>query len=588
MRSLVKTLVKPAPPPADRVEGGSGVSRHPRLRDPLEAAGAFGAAVGALMRTEDRGTDCALSKLRRLDDEARPIAARLMVGHAKHRRSHDPRLRQAALRLSDAFGDAYAQCLIQIFGDRQGPRRSDEAVVAMAGLLDHRLDDLVLRLYAYEQWMRSRWQALHGVFKLARNHALHRRSSGEHDDGANPSRGATVEQRYIVILLLDLANSGQFTPGDILRSRALMTRWSRHLALVEFDAAHPLPASARMVVVELESSEGLRPARGAVTASTFALDLSPLVAVIDADRRALEAGAGRAPAGSSMALQRRVKLLDRLEAELLRNPSSSRRRKAREQVAARAEVISGYPAIVEAMRGPAVPSRQSMAPEDVTCFGLQSIIAGSASERGSTRSTQIRDIVYDNWFVKDRSESGTRLRGRPSGPQCVLPGMLVSFRYAQDRPWILAFIRRLKKIAPTHVEIGVEHIGHGPRRITLQRTDAGGERPHQRTGSRRDRFAAIVLHGGPGGSGSPARTLLVPAREYSTGRTVHLFSVHNEYTLRLGAAIERRADFIWTCFDVTGQRPLVAARDPPRGDEDRADRVPRRPGTRPALPARSN
>src|SRR5262249_52290743 len=71
------------------------------------------------------------------------------------------------------------------------------------------------------------------------------------------------------------------------------------------------------------------------------------------------------------------------------------------------------------------------------------------------------------WRIKNRSESGTLLRGRVDDPYRVIPGSLIAFREANGDAWTLAVVRRLKRIMRSTVEIGVEHVGSNPQGVTI-------------------------------------------------------------------------------------------------------------------------
>ena len=64
------------------------------------------------------------------------------------------------------------------------------------------------------------------------------------------------------------------------------------------------------------------------------------------------------------------------------------------------------------------------------------------------------DVPQPLWEVRDRSESGCRLRGRTLNPRQSLPGSLMTFR-DNDAPWTVAIVRRFSKIVGENVGLGV-------------------------------------------------------------------------------------------------------------------------------------
>ena len=153
------------------------------------------------------------------------------------------------------------------------------------------------------------------------------------------------------------------------------------------------------------------------------------------------------------------------------------------------------------------------------------------------------DVPQPLWDVRDRSESGCRLRGRTSNPRQSLPGSLMAFR-DNDAPWTVAIVRRFSKIVGENVELGVEHIGRDPKRVLLiahDNKDAGN--------AKRNKIVALYLPESDAYPRIPIKTLIVPADEYSPGRVFTMLST-NEAAVRLKEPIEQQRDFVWTSFDV--------------------------------------
>src|SRR5262249_51796754 len=165
------------------------------------------------------------------------------------------------------------------------------------------------------------------------------------------------------------------------------------------------------------------------------------------------------------------------------------------------------------------------------------------------------------WRIKNRSESGTLLRGRVDDPYRVIPGSLIAFREANGDAWTLAVVRRLKRIMRSTVEIGVEHVGSNPQGVTIaaDRDSSANES----IGEGGDRFSALFLRGSAQHPKVPIKTLLLPAREFRPGRCLVLLSTTMNYTLRLKEPLEPQADFVWTTIEIIAKQPhesRVAAR----------------------------
>jgi len=154
------------------------------------------------------------------------------------------------------------------------------------------------------------------------------------------------------------------------------------------------------------------------------------------------------------------------------------------------------------------------------------------------------DVPQPLWEVRDRSESGCRLRGRTLNPRQSLPGSLMAFRDI-DAPWTVAIVRRFNKIVGDNVELGVEHIGRDPKRVVLLAHDNNVAQ-----NAKSDKIIALYLPESDAYPRIPIKTLIVPAHEYRPGRVLTMLSTTNETAVRLKEPIEQQRDFVWTSFDV--------------------------------------
>jgi hypothetical protein len=152
--------------------------------------------------------------------------------------------------------------------------------------------------------------------------------------------------------------------------------------------------------------------------------------------------------------------------------------------------------------------------------------------------------------MKDRSESGCRLRGRIVNSNRVLPGALVAFREHHNVPWTLAVVRRLRKRMGDRIDMGVEYVGTNPLVVTLaadvDRT-AGSTVASDR---KRKFYAAIHLYESSGHPQLPFRTLILSAREFNAGPCLSLKSDGAEYTVRVKEPIEEQDSFVWFSYEL--------------------------------------
>ncbi len=153
------------------------------------------------------------------------------------------------------------------------------------------------------------------------------------------------------------------------------------------------------------------------------------------------------------------------------------------------------------------------------------------------------------WQIKDRSESGCRLRGRIVNSNRVLPGALVAFREHHNAPWTLAVVRRLRKRIGDRIDIGVEYIGRNPLVVTLAADVDRAADSTVASDRKRKHYAALHLHESSGHPHLPFRTLILSAREFNAGRCLSLRSDGAEYTVRLKEPIEEQDGFVWLSYE---------------------------------------
>jgi hypothetical protein len=163
------------------------------------------------------------------------------------------------------------------------------------------------------------------------------------------------------------------------------------------------------------------------------------------------------------------------------------------------------------------------------------------------------------WHVRDRSDSGCRLRGRVSDLQRWAPGSLIVFRSDDSVPWTLAVVRRLKKLVGNNVELGVEHLGRNPQCVVMSPVAPDTSDPVEPVDANSERFAALYLPESNSHPRIPIKTLIVPACDFSKGRVVSMQSTRREVAVRLKKPIEYQTDFVWTTFEFVDGRLAAPA-----------------------------
>ena len=173
--------------------------------------------------------------------------------------------------------------------------------------------------------------------------------------------------------------------------------------------------------------------------------------------------------------------------------------------------------------------------------------------------TSAPDALPQIWQVKDRSDSGCRMRGQISNLNRVIPGSLIAVRDNETEPWILSVVRWFRRLMVDYVEIGVEYLGREPRFIKMV-TDYDRDLATAEAANSASRcFAALYLPPSERYPTMPIKTVLLPAREFRADSDVTLLSSNATYRMRLNEPIQQQFEYVWTSFAVIGKvAPLLA------------------------------
>lgn len=531
--------------------------RLPR-QDPVAAQQAL---CGLLSRhAADGGADAGrLSMLVALDGPARQTCERLLVRYVEgdaQLQLMQRRFYVAASRLSESMALAYDGVLRH--GVRSGAAAPFErAADAVVRLLAFRQLEYLLRMFRYKKRYANQWRALNEAFAFAIEHGLHRQSVAVNPSEFLPVATTTAERLYIQLLLLGAVNGGQLAPREALWACRWFAHWCQSLSLTsgENGTASTGPLG---FAVDLNGSEG--PVRKAVAAGGGAwyLDTAPLSAMIDR-QVALERDADATPnVRVDSTRHARLALLGKLRVLFAPAPVLVERRGQRMPVDSVSQVIPGLAQVVQALRGAAIP-RVDASPA-VAPLHEATIEAYGVPTRTRTRAAAPMPApTPETWQVRDRSDSGCRLRGRTAELNRVIPGSLLAMRASDAMPWTLTVVRRVRRLMVDHVEIGVEYVGHNPRYVKIV-TDQGRDPASGADGGAEPRcVGALYLPPSERFPSTPIRTLLLPAGCFRSNGTVTLLASNAVYTLRLNEPIEHQTDFVWTSFTILAKSNSLQA-----------------------------
>jgi hypothetical protein len=540
--------------------------------DPIAAQKLLCEALARLVSNRE-SADRQLGAVLVFDRHAHHLSRRLLVQYGDgdaRLHSLDRRYFIAAMRLSRSFAQAYERFLGPIESLSDGPGHENAGTVLIQ-LFRHWEVELLLRLFRYKKRNSEQWRQFHAAFRTARARGLATACPRRGIDEDKSAPGQPLEQQFIQVLLLGAMNTGQFSPRELLRARAWIERWRSLLTLDAAAAANGTGRDHHGFVVDLDSAEGLMRSRPGDGGNLLHLDTAPLMAAIDREIAAPNDAPALADSPSSTEPEGRIALLSKLRMLFAPHPVQIRRRGDRQPVAYDVHAVSGLAQIVQVLRAEAKGATAQMATaaarlEEVTISPTtgHTRMSGSVLGAGGLAGFSIATTFGARpqaWQVKDRSDSGCRMRGQASDLNGLIPGSLLALREDQNSPWTVAVVRRLRRLMVDHVETSVEYIGRRPRFVKLV-TDyhavpsINGEPERQRC------FGALYLPASDRHPTMPIKTLLVPASVFDAGRTVTLLSSTATYTLRLNQSLEQQIDFVWTSFAVLDKAVAPSQRMP--------------------------
>jgi hypothetical protein len=549
------------PDPVRQQTGGDGLLHSLQGQDPINAQKTACDAISRILESDQVGP-IHLEALLELDLHAQQIGNRLLnryVDGDDRSRSFDLRDWISALRLGKKFCQAYER-LLRHTQDTSDHYWLAHAHFVLVKLFHHRQTEFLLRFIRFKKRIPGQWKEIHEAYKYAlmRGIAMHS-VAGDAEDSREMA--TTPEQQYIRLLLLEVINNGQFSPRDALWADGWFNRWSRGLRLEWRETATGINVARKGFVVDLDGSDGLRRPASAAPRNPLYLDPTPLAALIDKELESLRSP--DAPGDSMTPATRagKVALLNKLKAIYAPVHVQITRRGEREPVALAIQLVTGLPSIIQILREEA-RTRASAAPTpepqlDAITFSplgaatdSPALAAGDGIGSAPAPGAGPAGVAQESWQVRDRSDSGSRIRGQIDDLNRVIPGSLIAIRESEDAPWTVSVVRRFRRLMVNFVELGVEHIGRKPSVVKLVAEPSGTSSIGESGDHSHRSFVALYLPPSERQPMMPIKTLLLPVRKFSADSKLTLLSSKSSYTLRLNEPIQQQFEYLWTSFTV--------------------------------------
>ena len=427
-------------------------------------------------------------------------------------------------------------------------------------LFHHRKVEFLLRFLRYKKRNSLQWRELHAMYLRAHEADLSRQPQADGESDPVYRTAGKLEQQYLQILLLEAMNSGQFSPREALWAHRWFARWCNGpgLKLSRIDGGCREDLSG--FVVDLTGADGLKRAPVA-SDNLLYLDSSPLCAMIDQEIASLRDGAAPLRGVTPAVRVGQLALLNKLAVVFAPIAPDIERRGERKAIDLTVQAIAGFPYIVEELRREKQKqtggSQAFAAPGGeitITSFGgqtqTQNVAANGDAGPASLSMTALFAAIPQSWQVKDRSDSGCRMRGQIDNLNRVVPGSLIAIRDSATAPWVVSVVRRFRRLMVDHVEIGVEYLGRKPRFVKLVADHDRNLAAPAAADSASRCFAALFLPPSEQLPTMPIKTLLLPAREFRAGGVVTLLSSNATYRMRLNEPLQQQFEFVLTSFSV--------------------------------------
>lgn len=540
--------------------------------DPVAAERAVSDALESLIEREDPGQG-GLRALLALDQHARKLGDALLVNYlpgSAQSRSMEKRYWHSAWALARSFGRAHEHFLRHIAEQPSQRAWRDHAPAVLLRLFQHRQAEALLRPCIAGPTQIIGWMGLHDAYRFARAQKL--LSQPMHVRRIRSDRDAetTLEREYIHVLLLELMNAGQLSPHEAFWADASIPRWCEALTLESGRVSGEVDTLKGRLFVDLDGGEGLVRA-AATTGTQLFVDPTPMLAKIDEEIAALRDSLALPSGTSAFGRGRQLKVLRKLAMVFSPKPPRIDRRGERRSVESTVRSVAGLSSIVrmlrdEAHRAAAVPepvvanpvAANPGVPEveeiTITVFGgfTGNPMSAAHGAGGQGRAAEAA-VPCEVWELKDRSDSGCRVRGKTADASRVLPGALVALSEDGSTQWSLVVVRRLKRLVGDGVDLGVEYVGRNPRRVKMIGIDDHDAPAEASAEAAQQPFAALYLAESPRQPVLPIRTLILPGREYRRDRRLLLTSAAGSITVRLKEPIEEQGDFVWAPYEVVGR-----------------------------------
>ena len=512
------------------------------------------AELGRITGPTARLTPRRLSALFVIDSHAESLFRSLVAQYAEHASRSakiERQLWSALFDLSQAFQTAFRAYEHVALDNEHSGRWQQLLPELVCRQIVHLGRDAKARLYRYESWIPGKWAELHQLMALATARQFERSPVNLVAD--RPA--TTIEQQYLMIVMLQLLDTGNLTPRQIEHVWSELDGWCASLRLsLE-------PKTLASFFVDLASREGMkRRSSNALEGSVLFVDTQPFHALLMQQQVAVEQAIRVKPRGEETTrLSAELCLLRRFAAKVDPELKLLARHGERAVATGNIDAIVGLTKIAGYLREEdRDPNFQLYAGKS---FGgsIELAVFGRVRNESDRRNELARHRLAQYtapggpWEIKDVSQTGFRLIAPMKAASDLPIGTLVATRPQHGSQWTLGIVRRMRRHTSERTEIGLEIVAS---------TLAGVDLVEQRRSSGTDylvdgeegvingrSFVALFLTLKKSEGGHGVQSLIVPAGEYQTGKRLTLVTSKSIYRVVLGGSIEQQGEWVWTAVE---------------------------------------
>ncbi len=513
--------------------------------------------VAELGRAADRNAERSPQRLEaifHLDTQTRSLCRNLIaqyIEHAARSSKIENQLWQALFDLTQSFLVCYGAYAREIAERGQSAKWQALLPETVARQIRHLGLDAKVRLFRYEPWIPAKWMELHDIFAFACSRQIERRPLTL-DGGPDTT---TIERQYLVVLVLQLLNTGSLAPRQIAAIADQLDEWCESLRLAI--EAPPVPA----FYVDLASRTGLR-RRGPAPLEGRALflDTRPLHALLREHLAGLEHKVRLDPLSDKTG--RRTEqhaLYAKLAAQADPEFRPFARRGERAPATGEVDAIIGFGKITGFLREEERMPIPEFEPGHNYGATMELAVFGHMRNEIDRR----RELVHHRlesyaaaggpWAVKDMSQSGFRLVAPMDVATSITLGTLTALRAVGQSTWTLGVVRRLRRLTSERAEVGLQIIANTLIVVTLAEprkvTDAGYSVDGEAAETSERTFNALFLALRKRDSDASVQSLIVPEGDYQPSRRFRLQTPKTSCTIRFGSLLEQGSDWTWTAIE---------------------------------------